>query len=659
MLVLNVLHVVSLLLCLSVGVAEINDALIEWENITISTKDRTILSMGPGSIRKGRLVGVLGPSGCGKSTFLNVLGGMWKNTNNAFTKDVQMVTSLSSDQIAVVPQDYSFFEMLTVRETLVLSARIREVMDAGMAHDGGFKKDGHILEQVEHIMRNLSLLKVSNSQVGDPFNTRGISGGERKRLSIACELLGDEKKLVIADEPTSGLDSFQAQLTINLLRQLAIDKDIAVVCSIHQPRSAIWSMFDDIILLTPLGKIAYYGRRENIESYFNNLGYTIPLKTNPADFILDLVSIDTTSPARIEECTTNIHRLIAAAATHNAQKVKSRKSLQDTIAVTKTTPSFSRNPFKLMQMVGSKAKRSCTRFLLLLQRAGRQAIRDNATNLVRILISGCLAWIVGSVNGKQANELFSDSVGDRINIIAQGAINVGMLAMIKTLQLFKRERSVIERERSHQQYSAFEYLLAKMCAELPLDALVAAVFGLVLQEKANLRCGRKSIVSVLALLGCASSTLGLAIGSICPTGDVALAVGPALMVIYVVIGAIGPGSTDKSLPRFLQPLRYASPFRWACEALSVAELQGQTFHTARTEAKANPFKVMKSITSALFSGVAGRLVKGKPGIKRDGDHALEALGLKNKVDNTYAVQGLSNMIMIHSLVALVGLWFQT
>ena len=225
----HVLHVIGLLLCLSACVAELNDALIEWENITISTRDRTILSMGPGSIRKGRLVGVLGPSGCGKSTFLNVLGGLWKNTNNAFTKEVQMVTSLSSDQIAVVPQDYSFFEMLTVRETLVLSARIREVMDAGMSHYGGVKKDGYILEQVENIMRNLSLLKISSSQVGDPFNTRGISGGERKRLSIACELLGDEKKLIIADEPTSGLDSFQAQLTINLLRQLAVDKDIAVV----------------------------------------------------------------------------------------------------------------------------------------------------------------------------------------------------------------------------------------------------------------------------------------------------------------------------------------------------------------------------------------------------------------------------------------------
>lgn len=645
--------------CIAVAAADANDVLIEWKNITISTKERTILSMGPGSIRKGRLVGVLGPSGCGKSTFLSVLGGMWKNTNNAFTKDVAMFTRLSSDEIAVVPQDYSFFEMLTVKETLLLSARIRDVMDAGMAKDRGVKKDGYILEQVETIMRNLSLLKISNSQVGDPFNTRGISGGERKRLSIACELLGDEKKLIIADEPTSGLDSFQAQLTVNLLRQLAVDKDIAVVCSIHQPRSAIWSMFDDIVLLTPWGKVAYYGKREDIESYFTGLGFTIPLKTNPADFILDLVSIDTTSPARIEECTATIQKLIAAAAQRGSMKQK--QTLQDTLPVTKAPATYRRNPLAFLRSIGSQAKRSCTRFLLLLQRAGRQAIRDNSTNLVRILISGCLAWIVGSVNGKQDAELFSDSVSDRINIIAQATINVGMLAMIKTLQLFKRERSVIERERSHQQYSALEYLLAKMCAELPLDALVAAVFGLVLQEKANLRCGRKSIVNVLALLGCASSTLGLAIGSLCPTGDVALAVGPALMVIYVVIGAIGPGSTDKSLPRFLQPLRYASPFRWACEALSVAELQGQAFQVPRAgeKSKATPFKVLKSAVTALVSSVAGRLVKVRPGVKRDGDHALEALGLKNKANNAYAVSGLSNMILIHSLVALVGLWFQT
>lgn len=194
--------------------------------------------------------------------------------------------------------------------------------------------------------------------------------------------------------------------------------------------------------------------------------------------------------------------------------------------------------------------------------SGRQALRDRATNVVRILVSGVLAAVIGQLYGRQDNNLYPESVSDRVNIVAQAAINVGMLSMIKALQLFKREKPIIDRERLSNQYSSLEYLLAKLSSEMPMDAAVASIFGLILHEKSNLNQERFKFVSVLALLGVVSSSLGLAIGSICPNGDTSLAVGPALMVVYVIMGTLGPQRNNSNkLPWFLQPLRYFSPFR--------------------------------------------------------------------------------------------------
>ena len=111
-----------------------------------------------------------------------------------------------------------------------------------------------------------------------------------------------------------------------------------------------------------------------------------------------------------------------------------------------------------------------------------------------------------------------------------------MLTMIKTLQLFKKERPVVGRELETKQYSSVEYLLAKLLSELPVDALVATVFGAVLHKRTDMSSHIWDFVSTLALLGCASSSLGLAVGALSPTADVALAVGPALMVMYVIFG---------------------------------------------------------------------------------------------------------------------------
>ena len=222
--------------------------------------------------------------------------------------------------------------------------------------------------------------------MGD-ISSRGISGGERKRLSLACELVGNPS-LLIVDEPSSGLDSFQSQNVIYLLRQLARSNDMAVVMSIHQPSSSMWTMIDDLLVLCPKGKPIYHGPRENILPYLESLGYPCPAQTNPAEFILDLVSVDTTSEATQHVSLQRIDGLIRAyESSHHPPLMLPASSGPRPVAQMSHFRRFLIHPVK--------------RVLLLFQRAFRQTTRDHATNIVRVGTSILLAIVVSAVHGKQ------------------------------------------------------------------------------------------------------------------------------------------------------------------------------------------------------------------------------------------------------------------
>jgi ABC-type multidrug transport system ATPase subunit len=110
---------------------------------------------------------------------------------------------------------------------------------------------------------------------------RGISGGEKKRVSIGIELVTDPD-LLFLDEPTSGLDASTALNIISLIKELAKARGMVVLMTIHQPRTDILDLFDKIILLS-VGKTVWYGRTDSAIEHFNKLGFPLPNKTNPSD----------------------------------------------------------------------------------------------------------------------------------------------------------------------------------------------------------------------------------------------------------------------------------------------------------------------------------------------------------------------------------------
>jgi len=225
----------------------------------------------------------MGPSGAGKTSLLNCLSG----GNGSFTGQILLNghpwNNSQKRCTAYVQQDDLFPPELTPTEFLQIVARLR--MDHGLTDE-----ERH--EAVEGAIQTLGLTKCRETRIGDPGISRGISGGERKRLSIASEILNDPS-MIFCDEPTSGLDSFMAESVIQQLRDLASDpiRPRTIIATIHQPSSQTFALFDQLNLITE-GRNAYFGPGVDSVEYFEAFGdeFICPPRVNPSDYFLSLLS---------------------------------------------------------------------------------------------------------------------------------------------------------------------------------------------------------------------------------------------------------------------------------------------------------------------------------------------------------------------------------
>lgn len=213
-------------------------------------------------IESGQLVGVMGASGSGKSTLLNVLNGNIKPTKgevllNGYNLYDQRYKDALRSQIGYVPQDDILFEELTVYQNLYLNARLclNNYSDAE-------KK-----ETVEKILYELDLYEAKDLIVGNVLK-KYISGGQRKRLNIALELIR-EPSVLFVDEPTSGLSSLDSEIVMNLLKELTLKGKIVIV-NIHQPSSDIYLMFDKMLFIDKGGYLIYSGNPIDAIGYFRS-----------------------------------------------------------------------------------------------------------------------------------------------------------------------------------------------------------------------------------------------------------------------------------------------------------------------------------------------------------------------------------------------------
>ena len=587
-----------------------------------------------------------GPTGLTRSGQVWVYHQYPLNGGEERTKETLVLEPLHRSQVAFLQQQDVFFERLTVRETLDLAAylelphlpleerreMVQQLLDGlGLAHvsdhhignadNGDGDHAPHHHHGVGPSFPWVSKMMDSLSRLGD----RGgrLSGGERRRLSVALELV-TEKHVFMADEPTSGLDSALSFQVIKLIRELAISKHIPCLVSLHQPRSTIWNnLLDDCIIMAPGGRVCFAGATDEALLYFERVGFKIPSATNPAEFLVDLVSIDTENATQATLDEKRIQKLAVAFQDYQRKQGKEKKQ-QDAYKHNDfpkpTTSVLDIEEYDMFVEEGPRPFDWVPRLAALLRRSWRQNIRNAQVNWLRLIGSAGNAYLLAQIFPTlRVAGVLPSSIADRIALLSFGAINMCMMAYMKTVELFAKERPVVRREHIRHHYSPLEYLVAKALAELPLDACFAAVFTTGLKYFTSLRISWINLTAAFSLLTAAGASMGFAVGSWAPTEQMAVTAGLPLLVIFMVVGVINPSGVDSSKPKpfVVQLLKEFSPFAFAIEALALGEYPGMEF--VKEQRRFGWFRKLRDLPR--MGGLA---------LVQNGDQVIDALGLQGK-----------------------------
>lgn len=245
-------------------------------------KEKEILKSISGRARPGEVLAILGASGAGKTTFLDALAMRKRSSANSRLGGELLVNGAKFDLhtykqlVAYVPQEDVVMESLTPTETLLFAARMKLPRDM---------PDEEKRQRVDKLIVELGLQHCKDTIIGGTL-VRGLSGGERKRVSIGVELVTDPS-IILLDEPTSGLDSFTALSVTELLRTLA-RSGRTIVCTIHQPSSAIFALFDRVMMMVE-GQCIFIGKVTESIDFFAKCGRPCPTLSNPADHFMRIM----------------------------------------------------------------------------------------------------------------------------------------------------------------------------------------------------------------------------------------------------------------------------------------------------------------------------------------------------------------------------------
>jgi len=545
--------------------------MLEWKNLSYNIQDKKakggqkrILQGLAGSAVPGDLIALMGPSGSGKTSLLNALADRLPITKGANFQGEVMVNGIQRQQLpcpfadlsAYVEQDDALFALSTVQETLDFSAKLRLPSSTPAS-----ERDARI----DDVLRQLGLFSVRHTNVGgNSFNgaLRGISGGERKRLSIAIELL-HRPKCIFLDEPTTGLDSYQALNVMENMSSLA-KAGHTVLVSIHQPRSSIFAMMTSVFLLSR-GQAVYVGPTDGAVDYLGSLGYMLPPKFNPADFLVDIVSIDQRDDTELQKTEARLTSLI--------EKWAARTAVDGKQAIAMDSEA------QKMGVLNARAERPAGQhalvvpFLLLIQRGWREQMRDIFAIIFKVFFSAFFAVIFGLVYFQLAAD--QNSIQDRTGILFFLTMNQAFGAVISTSQVIPRQLCVVQRERASRLYAIFPFYISNLIVTLPIEAIPQIANNVLVYYMAGLEGSFFVFFAVLLMENIVGISIGLALSASFKNVTMAPQVAPAVVILFLLFN--GFMINEESVPAYFIWLKEVSFIRYAFKAVMVNEFDGSSF----------------------------------------------------------------------------------
>jgi len=488
---------------------------LEWKDLSCSVIDKysdtsvkrkVILDEVRGFVCSGQILAILGPSGSGKTSLLNLLSQRCrlKKTGEILLNGTPLLNSFCRN-MGYVSQDDLFLEHLTVLETLSYSARLKlrqPWSDIKLA--------------VNKTLQELDLWKVKDSLVGSVGN--GISGGERRRLTIANEIV-DEPVILLLDEPTSGLDSATALLVVSILKRLAVNRQVATVCTIHQPRLKVIKMFDNICLLA-MGKVVYFGETVPMcLDYFSKAGYVCPDFENPADWMLDLVNNEDLKQQDYRD------RIIEKL----ARQFWDSKHYGDSLGPAIT------NKFKPTDIKEGYRTSFYNQVNVLTRRNLMFKMREPSAVKTQLFNATIMPLMIGGIYFNLGHS--QSSIQDRMSMISLSVV-LQAFAAYDTILLFPQERKLYLREQTSGLYRTTAYILSKLISEHPIHSVCACIAATIFYWMVGLQNELDKFaiwVLFFVLVGLVGASTLMTIGTFCKTMEQGNMVASLVLILFMML----------------------------------------------------------------------------------------------------------------------------
>uniref|UniRef100_A0A1J3E9J6 ABC transporter G family member 2 n=1 Tax=Noccaea caerulescens TaxID=107243 RepID=A0A1J3E9J6_NOCCA len=420
-----------------------------------------------GEAHEGEMMAVLGASGSGKSTLIDALANRIAKDSlrGSITLNGEVLESSMQKVIsAYVMQDDLLFPMLTVEETLMFSAEFRLPRSLSKK-----KKKA----RVQALIDQLGLRSAAKTVIGDEGH-RGVSGGERRRVSIGIDIIHDPIILFL-DEPTSGLDSTSAYMVIKVLQRIAQSGSI-VIMSIHQPSYRIMGLLDRLIFLSR-GNTVYSGSPVHLPQFFQEFQHPIPENENKTEFALDLIR-ELENSAEGTKALVEFHKQWRAKQAYDNGNRNVNVSLKEAITASisrgklvsgatnnssNLKPSFQTfaNPFWIeMIVIGKRSILNSRRQPELL------GMRLGAVMVTGIILATMFTKLDNSPKGVQ----------ERLGFFAF-AMSTTFYTCAEAIPVFLQERYIFMRETAYNAYRRSSYVLSQSIISIPSLIFLAGSFA--------------------------------------------------------------------------------------------------------------------------------------------------------------------------------------
>ena len=405
--------------------------------------------------------------------------------------------------------------------------------------------------RIEGLIRAFGLQQQASTLVGTPIR-KGISGGQKRRLGVASQLITDPRILFL-DEPTSGLDSAASYEVMSYIKQIAQKYKLIVIASIHQPSTATYQLFDKLILLSS-GQTCFNGPASKAVTYFSELSYIVPANYNPAEYFLNLVNIDFASsetPAQRLEHIANawaestFAEQLGKAATNTDAEIDESTHTQ--------TKSSTPTPFTLPASDELIKKPSfASTVTTLTHRSFLKSQRDVLAYGIRIAMYTCFAVLMGTVFLRLPTT--QSAIQPFVNALFFGSAFLSFMA-VAYVPAYLEDRATFVKERANGLYGPLAFNIANFAIGIPYLFLNSIIYSLIAYWLTNFRPSASAFwefVMWLFLDLIAAESLVVLVSSIFPIFVVSLAITAFANGLWMCVGG------------FLVPMGQLNVF-WKCK----------------------------------------------------------------------------------------------